>query len=62
MEKFIKMTASYIDSSRGVCFRAWRENVYYRRARYRVRHGGKRGIWGYILDLPGVFVNGFRRG
>lgn len=50
MEKFIKMTASYIDSSRRVYIRRWREDVYHRRTGNRLRHGGECGVRDYLLD------------
>lgn len=57
MEKFIKMTVSYIDSIRGLHIRRRCEDVHYRWTCYSLRYCGECGIWGYLLDFIGDINN-----
>ncbi len=50
MEKFIKMTVSYIDSSRGVCLGGWSEDVHNSGTCHRLRHRGECDLLDYLLD------------
>jgi hypothetical protein len=62
MEKFIKMTVSYIDSSRGLRDGRWRQNVHYRRTRDCVRRGGKRDLRADLLGNADAIKKGLTVG